>query len=429
MTLGRLMLRAASAVCVAAVLINGHSQAAHAQTPTIPLPSDLKLDPPVADVPAGVSRFAGAWAHGAWDGVLPHVLVVENVDGTNVDGTGRALVVYAVGDSAEADVNRGYRRVTGRIVGDLMTLDLSEGASVAYHIAGDSLRGTYTSNRRRYTVTLTRATLAEVMAVPASVPGMVAGTTVRIPMTESGPGSKRITLEATLYRPVGDGPHPVLLFNHGSTGGGNIGLSTTMRPSRQAQFFVERGFAVLAPMRRGRGASGGAHAEYEGTCEPDVLRAGLAHAIEDVDAALAYLRAQRWANAERVVIAGQSRGGLLSVVYAAERPGTVRGAINFAGGWTNQRCDEAGRSFNEPTFASAGARTRIPMLWLYAEEDSNYSAAWIRRYHDAFGQAGGVATFRLVPAFGADGHRLVDRVEIWKAAADDFLRQLNLSSK
>ncbi len=77
--------------------------------------------------------------------------------------------------------------MTGRIVGDLLTFDLSEGASVAYHLDSDSLRGTYTSRRRRYTVTLTRAALAEVMAVPAQVPGVVTGTTVRIPMTETGP--------------------------------------------------------------------------------------------------------------------------------------------------------------------------------------------------------------------------------------------------
>ena len=418
------ILRGVSAVCVAVVLSHGLSDAAHAQTPTIPLPSDLKVDPPAADVPANVSRFAGAWAHGAWDGVLPHVLVVETVD-----GTGRAQVVYALGDFAEAKVTRGFRRVTGRIVADLLTLDLSEGASVVYHIAGDSLRGTYVSSRRRYTVTLTRTALAEVMAAPASVPGVVTGTTVRIPMTEAGSGGKRITLEATLYRPEAEGPHPVLLFNHGSTGGGTVTPWTTMRPARLAQFFVERGFAVLAPMRRGRGASEGAHAEYEGTCEGDVLGAGLARAIEDVDAALAYLHAQPWADSGRVVIAGQSRGGILSVAYAAERSGTVRGVINFAGGWTSQRCDEGGRSFNQPTFASAGGGTRIPMLWLYAEEDRYYSSAWIRRYQEAFAQAGGVATFHLFPAFGADGHRLVDRVELWKAAADDFLRRLNLVSR
>jgi dienelactone hydrolase len=307
---------------------------------------------------------------------------------------------------------------------DVLTIDLGEGAAVAYHIAGNSLRGTYTSGRRRATVTLLRATLAEAMAVPASVPGVVTGTTVRIPMADPDPGGQRITLEATLYRPPGSGPHAVLLFNHGSTGGGTVAPSVTLRPSRQ----VERGFAVLAPMRRGRGASQGTSAEYEGTCDAEILGAGLARAIEDVDAAMAYLRAQAWADPERVLVAGQSRGGILSVAYAAKRPDTVRGVINFAGGWTSQRCDERGRGFNQATFAAAGSRTRIPMLWLYAEEDSYYSAAWIRRYHEAFAGAGGVATFYLFPAFGGDGHRLVDRVQLWKAPVDDFLRRSNLVS-
>jgi len=418
------LVRVAAAMCVAAVLSQGLSGAARAQTPTIPLPSDLRVDPPAADVPANVAGFAGAWAGGAWDGVLPHVLVVEAVD-----GTGRAQVVYALGDSAEANVNRGYRRVSGRIVADRLTLDLGERTSVEYRLAGDSLRGTYASSRRRYAVTLTRLPLAQVMAVPAILPGAVAGTTMRIPMTEPGPGGKRITLEATLYRPAGDGPHPVLVFNHGSTGGGAVATSTTMRSARQAQFFVERGFAVLAPMRRGRGASEGVPAEHEGTCDPEVLGDGVARAIEDVDAAMAYVRAQTWADPERVLVGGQSRGGILSVAYAAERPGTVRGVINFAGGWTSDRCDERGRGFNQATFASAGSRARIPMLWLYAEEDGYYSAAWIRRYHEAFAQAGGLATFRLFPAFGADGHRLVDRIEIWTVAAEEFLRRLGPSSR
>ena len=42
---------------------------------------------------------------------------------------------------------------------------------------------------------------------------------------------------------------------------------------------------------------------------------------------------------------------------------------------------------------------------------------------------GGAATFHRFPAFGRDGHRLVDRIETWKAAADDFLRRLNLVSR
>lgn len=164
-------------------------------------------------------------------------------------------------------------------------------------------------------------------------------------------------------------------------------------------------------------------------CDAQILGTGFARAIEDVDAATAYLRAQPWADPGRVLIAGQSRGGILSVAYAAERPNTVRGVINFAGGWTSDRCDEGGRSFNQPTFSAAGRRPRVPTLWLYAEQDRFYSVPWIRRYHLGFVQAGGDGALHVFPAFGGEGHRLVDRVEIWSPAVDEFLRRLNLSSR
>jgi hypothetical protein len=69
------------------------------------------------------------------------------------------------------------------------------------------------------------------------------------------------------------------------------------------------------------------------------------------------------------------------------------------------------------------------MLWLYAEKDRYYSAAWIRRYHEAFTQAGGLATFHLFPSFGSDGRRLVDQPEIWAAVVDEFLHELNFLSR
>jgi dienelactone hydrolase len=143
---------------------------------------------------------------------------------------------------------------------------------------------------------------------------------------------------------------------------------------------------------------------------------------------MAYVRAQPWADGGRVVIAGQSRGGILSVAYAAERPGAVRAVINFAGGWTRDGCDEGGGGFNRATFSAAGGRARVPMLWLYAEQDRFYSPTWIRRYHLGFAQAGGDATLHVFPAFGGEGHRLVDRVEIWQSAAAEFLHRLNLPS-
>lgn len=264
-------------------------------------------------------------------------------------------------------------------------------------------------------------------AALAQAPTEAPGETVRIPMTE--PGGGRLTLEGTLYRPAGVERSPVLLFNHGSTGGGAVLPTTTLPYPQVAAFFVERGFAVLAPMRRGRGASEGLHMEGEGTCEPDSLAPGFARAVEDVDAALAYVRSQPWADTDRLLIGGQSRGGILSVAYAGMRPDSARGVINFAGGWTSGRCDTRPDNFNQATFAAAGRRARVPTVWLYAEGDRYYPPESIRRYHAAFVQAGGEATFHLFPAFGANGHRLVDHVQIWRTAADEFLRRLNLVAR
>src|SRR4029450_11007413 len=105
---------------------------------------------------------------------------------------------------------------------------------------------------------------AQGTTVPATVPGVITGTTIRSPMAEPGPGGGPVTLEATFYRPGTEGPYPVVLFNHGSAGGGAVSPRMTLRSSRPARFFVERGFAVLAPMRwadparrLGAGQSGG----------------------------------------------------------------------------------------------------------------------------------------------------------------------------
>src|SRR5881628_3882938 len=59
--------------------------------------------------------------------------------------------------------------------------------------------------------------------------------TVLIPMNESGLfGRQRaLTLEATLYQPAADGPRPILIFNHGSTGPGSIPATLTLRAATQ----------------------------------------------------------------------------------------------------------------------------------------------------------------------------------------------------
>ena len=80
---------------------------------------------------------------------------------------------------------------------------------------------------------------------------------IRIPMTISRPGGvQRLTLEATLYRPSGPGPFPLVVLSHGTSRDPGERLGERLRYDAQSWKFVSMGFAVVIPMRRGYGHSG-----------------------------------------------------------------------------------------------------------------------------------------------------------------------------
>ena len=177
-------------------------------------------------------------------------------------------------------------------------------------------------------------------------------------------------------------------------------------------------------MRRGRGASDGDYAEgYD--CSASTLASGVERGLTDIDAALAFTLAQSWADRRRFVIGGMSRGGFLSVLYPSSRRLDVKGVINFAGGWTVERCDRV-THFNEESCGRAG-RWTLPMLWLYSENDRNCSATAIRAYHRAFTSNGGAADLRIFPPIGHDGHILLPpAVAVWRHDVAEFLKRIGL---
>jgi dienelactone hydrolase len=239
--------------------------------------------------------------------------------------------------------------------------------------------------------------------------------------------TREIKLEATLYKPQGDGPFAVVIFNHGSTGPGVIPIDRTENPSGYGAYLVKKSIALLIPMRRGRGKSEGTYQEpYE--CSLNQSRVGILYAMESLDAVYSYLGKRPWADMGKIILSGNSRGGILSVVYAAERPGSAIGVLNFVGGWMSDSCNFRAVEINAVIFKEAGAKSKVPNLFLYAANDSYYSVSSIEKYPGAYREGGGAVEYRLytLPE-GADGHRLFYRHwTSWVPDVDAFLAKLGV---
>src|SRR5262249_35797070 len=103
-------------------------------------------------------------------------------------------------------------------------------------------------------------------------------------------GGIRYLLYARVCRPPGEAPARVAIIAHGSPP--DAGVRPGMRPlscdSEVARWFLDRGFIVVAAMRRGYGDTGGYWAEGSGRCPAvDYARAGRESA-RDIAATVEY---------------------------------------------------------------------------------------------------------------------------------------------
>jgi dienelactone hydrolase len=247
---------------------------------------------------------------------------------------------------------------------------------------------------------------------------------LRIPMSAAGSDG----LEALLVRPSGSGRYPLILINHGSP------RSASVRPDMEAATYVpianefaRRGFAALIVMRRGYGSSGGNWAENYGKCDsPDYTRGGKA-AAADLSAAIAFMSSQSYIDKSRIMSIGVSAGGFATVALTADPPPGLIAAINFAGGRGSRGDDDV---CEEDELVSAvrtfGKTSRVPMLWVYAQNDKFFGPALARKMRDAFKEGGGNVEFIAAPAFGSDGHTLFspNSIPTWTPYVDRFLAKL-----
>jgi len=382
------------------------------------LPRDLTLTPPPADVPPEIAAFSGVWGGDRWDGVLPHALAVERVA-----ADGSADIVYALGMDRLAQSPQSAMRLKGRIARRDLRAILPNGNVLNYRPSADGgLLGTNTApSGWRSFILLHRISAPDVPALIriADTRAEPLWQEIDIPETSKiGPtAGAHLTLRATLYRTALPGRQPLIIINHGSAADSSI--ERTLRFEPQARFFLSLGYSVVIPMRKGRGGSEGPLIETEDLSGNPKLE--IDSGIEDIDATVDRMSAEPFVDPKRVVIAGDQRGGLLSVAYAARHPEKTMAAINFSGGWwpptSHPRSIDAA-----PLFAPAKPKAGPPVLWLYAGGDPFTPLAEARREFADFIAAGGMGRLVLLPG-NAYANHVFSWTAKWQQPVLDFLSQ------
>lgn len=249
------------------------------------------------------------------------------------------------------------------------------------------------------------------------------GQSIQIPMKDKGLlWDSDIALEATLYKPQGKGPFPIVIFNHGSTGGDKEYAKQTVNPWGFGKYLNDKNIALVIPMRRGRGGSEGSYKEQY-TCEDNGIGEGIEYATESLDTSYQFILSQPWVDKEKVMLAGNSRGGILSLKYASEHPDTFVGVINFAGGWVDDSCTKQGVSPNVSIFKEAASQLDTPTLFIYGRNDPFYSDESIKTFAESYESAGGKIDFNFYQlGNGASGHDIFYKYYyLWSEVVDQYL--------
>jgi carboxymethylenebutenolidase len=219
--------------------------------------------------------------------------------------------------------------------------------------------------------------------------------------------SGRLTLNGVLFKPEGAGPFPAVVYNHGSA----AGMLSQEAFDTLGPVFIRHGWVFFGPYRRGQGLSAQAGpfigdeidmAKKEGgipVAAATMVRLLETDQLDDQIAALAWLRKQSFVDPKRIAVAGNSFGGV-ETVLAVERE-SYCAAIDSAGGaesWSLAPQLQA-------TMTRAVRNAKAPIFFFQAENDWNLEPTKV--LSEAMKESGKPVQTKIYPSFGKsrqDGH-------------------------
>jgi len=216
-----------------------------------------------------------------------------------------------------------------------------------------------------------------------------------------------LDLAGELFKPAGDGPFPAILYNHGSAPGMlNSQTSRSLGP-----LFAEKGWVFFMPYRRGQGLSAKAGPYIGDEIAQARRRGGSVEAaatmtrlletdhLQDQLAAVHWLRSQKFVQEHRVAAAGNSFGGVETVLGASRAPYCA--AVDASGG-----AESWGAAPALQAVMNAAVRTsNAPVFFFQAENDHDLAPS--NTLFAAMKEAGKPAELKIYPPYGGssrEGH-------------------------
>jgi dienelactone hydrolase len=232
-------------------------------------------------------------------------------------------------------------------------------------------------------------------------------------------------LHACFWMPDAPGPYPVMIFNHGSEKN-----PAPCGPPDLGSYYQGKGFAFFTFQRHGHGASPGeyildlqrqafmAHPFNRSAAESEVVNLQELY-NKDVESAVGWLKEQKWADPERIVMTGISFGGIQTILTAEKGLG-IRAFLPFA---------PAAQSWN-PVLADrlkqAVRKAHSPIFVIQAEND--YSLEPSKVLGSELKKKGSPNQAKIYPSFGSttqEGHwgfgAHRDGIAVWAPDVDAFL--------
>jgi dienelactone hydrolase len=284
---------------------------------------------------------------------------------------------------------------------------------------------------------LMRSACTFVLAFTLALMGGGTGHSLRAPIAPQTVEflSGNLHLKAFLWKPNGPGPFPAVVFNHGSGGPDathTAGIPITQAAERLAPVFVKHGYAFFFPFRRGQGLSADQAPFIQDVLQREEAEKGkearehlkfvlmTTEQLDDVLAALAFLRTLPDIDRHRVAVSGHSFGGQLTLL-AAERDAGARATVTFAAAAESwERSPEL-----RERLLTAVRNATAPILFIQAAND--YSTAASRDLAAELERLRKPYLVKVYPPVGKsaeDGHNLIyTDISLWEDDVLTFLEE------